>query len=116
MVVTSPPSQVPSLDTITLLWGRARSAATRLRWAAQVTQKRSSCQTKRWSTPTGQPAEFVQTTAALGLGLVQTVALLGIDAEVGHVGVVVAIGHPSSSVKSTWSRFSPRSTKLGRYS
>ncbi|MEZ5256196.1 MAG: hypothetical protein R2705_04705 [Ilumatobacteraceae bacterium] len=43
--MTSPPSQVPSLLTITELCGRARRAETRLRWEAHVIQKRSSCQT-----------------------------------------------------------------------
>ena len=62
VVVTSPPSHVPSLDTTTPLCGRTRRAATRLRSAVHVTQKRSSCHTKRCITPTGQPARFVHST------------------------------------------------------
>ena len=62
VVVTSPPSHVPSDDTMTELCGRARSAFTRLRCGAQVTQNRSSCQTKRCITPTGHPVELVHAT------------------------------------------------------
>ena len=62
VVVMSPPSQVPSLDTTTQLWGRARRAGTRSRSAVHVTQNRSSRHTKRCITPIGQPSRFVHIT------------------------------------------------------